>query len=122
MRHEIHGGLSSHEIPFFVKIPDLFIHPRSVSWLSSTKREAMKSGDYPISETSSGGRLACFVLRAVADVPARVLGRTWERAVAVNWVGRDGTLVILASVVVAREGCRKCGVYAGSTTPDSMLV
>jgi len=64
------------------------------------------------------------VFRGVAmdDVFARVRGRTWERAVAVNWVGRGETLVVLAGVVVAREVCRKRGVYAGSTTPDLMLV
>ena len=41
-RHEIHGGLSSNEIPFFVKAPDLFIYSR-VGWLSGPKSDNEKA-------------------------------------------------------------------------------
>ena len=122
MRHEIHGGLSFHEIPFFVKAPDLFIHPRTVGWLSGSKREAMKKRGLSNLENLFW-RTACVFrtwgsygcVRASSEEDLGVGSRSEP-----GWRGE--MLIILASVVVVREGCRKRGVYAGSITPDLVLV
>ena len=103
-RHEIHGGLSSNEIPFFVKAPDLFIYSR-VGWLSGPKSDNEKAEIVQSLGFLPEDGSCVFVLGAATDDAfAQVQGRSWDWAVAVNLVRGDETetLVVLASVAVAR--------------------